>query len=173
VNLSAVVRLDYARSGVVWELDCPAETCVDESRDGAAELSQAAALPGSDTPRAAGRARVLVVEEEALVALELAQALAGAGHEVVGPAGSVRQALSLLKDAGCDAAVLDMQLGGETAEAIATQLARDGTPFLILSGNDRSQLPESLQRARLLTKPVRREALLAEVEGCLAHAAVL
>ena len=102
----------------------------------------------------------------------MAQTLAGAGHEVIGPAGSVRQALSLLKGASCDVAVLDIHLRGETAEPIATQLAREGTPFLVVSGYDQTQLPDAFEKARLLTKPVRREALLAEVEGCLARAAV-
>jgi two-component sensor histidine kinase len=169
MNLSGDVRLGYARSGVVWELDCPVEACIEEGGERTAEPLRDAVRPETVVPRSTGPRRVLLVEDEALVALELAQVLAGAGHEVVGPAGSVRQALSLLKDVSCDAAVLDVQLGGETAEAIAVQLAREGTPFLILSGYDRSQLPNAFQSARLLPKPVRREALLAEVEGCLAH----
>jgi CheY-like chemotaxis protein len=169
MNLSGDVRLDYARSGVVWDLDCPLEACIEEGGERTAEPLRDAVRPETVAPRATGPRRVLLVEDEALVALELAQALAGPGHEVVGPAGSVRQALSLLKDASCDAAVLDVQLGGETAEAIAVQLAREGTPFLILSGYDCSQSPNAFQSARLLPNPVRRETLLAEVEGCLAH----
>jgi hypothetical protein len=91
MNLSADVRLDYARPGVVWELNCPAEACIEESGEHAAESSRGAIRRDADAPQATGSGRILVVEDEALVALELAQVLAGAGHEVVGPAGSVRR----------------------------------------------------------------------------------
>ena len=99
--------------------------------------------------------RVLVVEDEPLLAFDIAQHLEGAGFEIVGPAASVRCALRLIGDIGCDAAVLDVNLGPETAEAVADELLRRGTPFLILSGYSRDQHPPIFHSVPSLTKPAR------------------
>lgn len=59
----------------------------------------------------------------------IAAALSDAGCDVIGPASTVAQALALIAEGGCDAAVLDANLGVETAEPIARQLIKSGTPF--------------------------------------------
>ena len=65
--------------------------------------------------------RVLVVEDDGLLALDIANQLTDAGLEVVGPATSVAKALELL-ETGCDVALLDVNLGKETAEPVAYKL---------------------------------------------------
>jgi DNA-binding response OmpR family regulator len=78
--------------------------------------------------------RVLVVEDDFLIAIDISQQLAGAGFEVVGPATSVAKALKLLAERGCDIAVLNVNLGDETSEPIARKLQSAGKPFVVLSG---------------------------------------
>ena len=78
--------------------------------------------------------RVLVVDDEALIALDVAQQLTDAGYEIIGPATTVTGALELLKKHGCDAAVLDARLGDETSEVIAQELQVIGKPFVEACG---------------------------------------
>jgi DNA-binding response OmpR family regulator len=118
-----------------------------------------------------GLPRVLVIEDEALVAMEIAQILCDAGFEVVGPAGKVDQALQLLSDFGCDAAVLDIRLGGETSEPIARMLAGRSTPFVLVSGYAEGRLPRGFENAALLTKPLRSELLVEHLRWCIARKA--
>ena len=90
--------------------------------------------------------RVLVVEDEPLIAFDVADHLREAGFEVVGPAASVSAALKLLESQGCDLAVLDVNLGRETAAPIADVLATKSLPFVALSGYSNDQLPEIFQK---------------------------
>ncbi len=102
-------------------------------------------------------ARVLVVEDEPLIAFDVADRLREAGFEVVGPVASVSAALKLLDSQGCDVAVLDVNLGRETAAPIADVLRTKSLPFVAVSGYSIGQLPEIFQRVPMLTKPVELE----------------
>lgn len=105
--------------------------------------------------------RVLVVEDEPLLAFDLAQHLTMAGYEVVGPAASVARALELIAGEGCDLAVLDINLGQETAEPIAAELKNRGAPFVTVTGYSVDQHPPAFQGVPSLTKPITPEDLLA------------
>jgi DNA-binding response OmpR family regulator len=111
--------------------------------------------------------RVLVVEDEAILAIDIAEQLSDAGFEIVGPAPSVAKALKLIKDVGCDIAVLDFNLRDETAESIAFELQGRDTPFLFLSGISRERLPPWCGGAILLPKPVKPDALVAALQQSL------
>ena len=111
--------------------------------------------------------RVLVVDDEALIALDVAQQLTDAGYEIIGPATTVAGALELLKKHGCDAAVLDARLGDETSEVIAQQLQLIGKPFVVLSGYSSEHLTSTFGNAPLLSKPPRGKSLLAALKECL------
>jgi DNA-binding response OmpR family regulator len=69
-----------------------------------------------------------------MIGLDISQQLADAGFEIVGPAMSVAKALRLVGQAGCDIAVLDVNLGGETCEPVARKLRESGKPFVVLTG---------------------------------------
>jgi DNA-binding response OmpR family regulator len=105
--------------------------------------------------------RVLVVEDDALLALDIAHHLQDAGLEVVGPATSVAKALKLVEAIGCDVAVLDVNLGNETAEPVARELRSRGTPFVVLSGYSSEQHPPEFRGAPMLSKPARPGDLVA------------
>lgn len=91
--------------------------------------------------------RVLVVEDEAMVAMMLEDMLADLGCEVVGPAADLRTGLEYALTAGLDAAVLDVNLSGEKAFPIADALAARGVPFVYATGYGRAGLrPEDGHR---------------------------
>jgi DNA-binding response OmpR family regulator len=105
--------------------------------------------------------RILVLEDEALIALDLAATLEDAGWEVIGPAGSVAAARRLIEAAGDpDLACLDLNIGSETSHALARELRARGVPLVFLSGRDSRALPDDLRDMPLLGKPVDEAALL-------------
>lgn len=106
-------------------------------------------------------ARILIVEDEAVLALDLSLQLADAGFDVVGPASSSEEALKLLHSVGCDAALLDINLEGETSEPAAAALLALGVPFVSLTGYSAAERPAIFRHAPMLEKPVRTPALLA------------
>jgi DNA-binding response OmpR family regulator len=112
--------------------------------------------------------RVLVVEDDALLGLDIAQQLTDAGFDVIGPAISVAKALELMGRAGCDIAVLDVNLGSETAAPVAVELRTRGTPFIVLSGYSGNQHPRDFHGAPILAKPARPAELVATLLNALA-----
>jgi len=112
-------------------------------------------------------ARILIVEDSALLALDLGQALETAGFEVIGPALSVEQALALIENPGCDAAMLDINLRGSTSEQIAHKLLALAIPFVTLTGYASAQRPSIFDGIPAITKPVRLPELISELRRCL------
>lgn len=104
--------------------------------------------------------RVLVVEDEFLIASELGSALAGAGARLVGPCASAREALHLL-DAECvDIAVLDVLLADGDSSAVATRLHERGIPYVLATAAERDRISQPATGAPVLPKPTDFQALL-------------
>ena len=99
-------------------------------------------------------ARVLVVEDDFLIALELAATLSDAGAEVVGPSATVEAALSCAQDETLSAAILDIRLGSETVAPVARLLADHHVPFVFYTGQSKSD-PTSAEwpDCRVIAKP--------------------
>lgn len=113
----------------------------------------------------AGR-RVLVVEDEYLLADDLCRSLKAAGAEVVGPAPSVDRALGLLEAGPApDLAVLDVNLGGEPVLPVAEALAARGVRFALATGYDAWALPETLIDVPRCEKPVDARRLIEVLLG--------
>ena len=112
--------------------------------------------------------RVLVVEDEAIVAIDIADQLTEAGFSIVGPAPSVVRALKLIGNVGCDVAVLDVNLRDETAEPIAHELRSRRIPFLFLSSVSKDVLPLGFNDELLLAKPARSAVLVAALKSAIA-----
>lgn len=111
----------------------------------------------------AGR-RILVVEDEYLIADKVRRWLAAAGAEVVGPAPSVERALDLIN--GLDAAVLDVDLGdGDTVHAVAVRLDGLGVPYLFATGDVRLVDAQVHGDRPRLEKPFREADLLRSLAG--------
>lgn len=104
-------------------------------------------------------ARVLVVEDEMLVAIALEDHLTGLGCEVLGPVATVADALDLLGEASVDVAVLDVNLGGEAVFPVAEHLAGRAVPFVFATAYGVAGLPEGYLGRPLLEKPYAEAAL--------------
>lgn len=97
---------------------------------------------------------ILVVEDNALIARELAELLGEAGASVVGPAATVQRALELMADRAIELAVLDIALLGEqTSLELAQILAAQHIPFCFVSAYPGVLLPHALRSRPFLTKP--------------------
>jgi CheY-like chemotaxis protein len=107
--------------------------------------------------------RILVVEDEFLIALDIAGALEQGGHTVIGPLASIGDALQALEREKLDAALLDANLGGEPVGRLADALHQRGVPFAFVSGYGREQLPPAHRGAPLVRKPFTGADLLAVV----------
>jgi DNA-binding response OmpR family regulator len=111
----------------------------------------------------AGR-RVLLAEDEAVIALDIGDALRRAGYEMVGPAATAGEAERLAREEPLDAAVLDIGLRDGTAVAVADALAGRGVAFVFLTGYAAETVPARFRGRPVLGKPVAVERLPAARE---------
>ena len=107
--------------------------------------------------------RILVVEDEPLLALDVADILTDSGFTVIGPAATAATGLALLDRFDCHAAVLDIKLGNETSAPIAALLTEQSVPFVLLTGWLEEQVPEEFRGVPLLVKPIRPTDLVARL----------
>jgi DNA-binding response OmpR family regulator len=112
--------------------------------------------------------RILVVEDENLLAMELAWLVQEAGYAVLGPERSVAEALKVLRTMTVDLALLDVALGGETAFPLSSMLERLGVPFIFLTDNP-ALLPAEYCARPLVPKPWQPAALLSLIPQVLAR----
>lgn len=106
--------------------------------------------------------RVLVVEDEMLVALHVADMLSAAGCEVIGPALRVSDGVALVEGGEAPAfALLDINLGGEMSWPVARALVLRGIPFVFITGyvGEHAELPADLAGTCLLSKPLAEDDL--------------
>ena len=98
--------------------------------------------------------RILVVEDEPLLAMLLEESLAELGHDVVGCAASVDQAMLTIDGIELDFALLDFTLGDDATSApVAIRLRDEGVPFVYLTGHRSLPSNPDVPDAPLLTKP--------------------
>jgi CheY-like chemotaxis protein len=103
--------------------------------------------------------RVLVVEDEMLVAWVLQDMLWELGCTVIGPAARIPQALAMIRTEGIDAALLDVNLDGQLSYPIAEALSARGVPFAFSTGYDKSRIQQGYQGFPILQKPFHCSAL--------------
>ncbi|HEY1943656.1 MAG TPA: response regulator [Roseiarcus sp.] len=112
--------------------------------------------------------RILVVEDEFIIAADLQHRLERVGAVVIGPASSVERALALIaSEPDLDAAVLDMNLGGKMAYPVADALADRRLPFVFASGYGEAMLRERHPNAVNCDKPYEFRALAIALEGVM------
>lgn len=109
--------------------------------------------------------RVLIVEDEYVLAQSVSDHLTRAGCSVVGPVAAVDEALDLLSRHDLDCAIVDANLNGEFSTAVLEALAAQGVPAIILSGYDQAAMPDALRALPFLQKPVDESELLEMVAG--------
>ncbi|SMO85908.1 response regulator [Paracoccus laeviglucosivorans] len=149
--------VEWLPTGVVWKFSLPIADLKHPPRaSGAEEVAAAAPLPVGSI---AG-SRVLVIEDEPLVAMDIRQELQNAGVGAINVARSVRQALAHVQTAQIDIALLDGNLGGERVDEVAAALRGRGIPFCFVSGYGRDQLPQEFTDTPIVEKPFRTDSLI-------------
>jgi DNA-binding response OmpR family regulator len=115
--------------------------------------------------------RLLVVEDEALIAAKIARTLVQAGADVIGPIATVQGALDVLADTDTlDGALVDIDLRGQPAFTVCRRLARRRARFMFITGYERTSLPFPWSHALALRKPFVSAQLVAATLEMLAAA---
>ncbi len=107
----------------------------------------------------AGKRRVLLVEDEALVAMMIQDCLTEFGFYVIGPVCTISEAEAVAKDGQPDAAVLDINIGDGLVYSVAEILAARGVPFVFVTGYDAESVDSRFRDILVLQKPIDREML--------------
>ena len=159
-------ELESRSGGIAWQLaiNLPAETARMQRRR-ILQPREAAPPKSAHTPLEGKR--VLIVEDELVIGLELATILEATKVQVIGPANTLSAGRALIAKETLDAALLDINLGGERAEELAKELARARVPFAFLTGYGRETLPPTFQATALIAKPFHAEHILSELRHLL------
>jgi len=168
-------RLSYRADGICWDLvvALPQDENVEPpSSLGALEAVGRAGgvAKASGASNLAGR-RLLVVEDEALVALELSALLEQAGVEVIGPASNVREALEFVDRGGFEGVLLDANLGGQPVDEVAAALTRRNIAFVFVSGYGGENLPPGFAHIPHVSKPFKADEVLAAAASLMRETA--
>lgn len=97
--------------------------------------------------------RVLIVEDEYFLAADLEESLRSEGAEIVGPIYEFSQALAKVEEDGFDAAVIDINLRGQSAYPIADKLIEQRIPFVFATGYGQEALPSRFWEVKRFEKP--------------------
>jgi DNA-binding response OmpR family regulator len=119
------------------------------------------------TVRADQHRRILIIEDEPVLAFALEDVLIDNGFKIAGVARELGTALAIIESGVCDAAILDANLSGVSAAPAASALALRGVPFLVLSGYSSEQQPSAFSGAPRLQKPCRADRLIQTLRSIL------
>lgn len=97
--------------------------------------------------------RVLVLEDDLIIALDLEGVLIAAGYDVLGPVNTQSEALALIESGHPDVALIDINLGSEKAFEVADRLAARHIPFAFLTGHSDEILPSAHRMRHVIAKP--------------------
>jgi PAS domain S-box-containing protein len=162
-QLGGTVEIDWRHEGLQCTISVPHGSRAELSYLGASETT----LGASETTTAvqAGpvvigpRKRVLLLEDDGLIAMMMAQTLRELGFDVVGPFGKVNEAIAALDCQPIDAGILDINLAGEMAYPVARRLRAISVPFVFMTGYGLETIEERFPDVRVLQKPIEREIL--------------
>jgi CheY-like chemotaxis protein len=114
------------------------------------------------------RCRVLVVEDEAMIAMLVEDMVLDFGSEVVGPVATMDDAINLARSAELDAAILDINVGGSVIFPVADILSERGIPLIFATGYGSKGLPPRFQDSPTLPKPFSYQSLEEALRSALA-----
>jgi CheY-like chemotaxis protein len=113
--------------------------------------------------------RILLVEDEGLVAMSIEDMLADLGCQVTASAHTIDIAIDKAREGGFQCALLDVNLRGKEVFPVAEILCEQGIPFVFLSGYGRAALPEKFRARPVAAKPFQSEELAAALSAALAE----
>jgi two-component sensor histidine kinase/DNA-binding response OmpR family regulator len=157
-QLNGEVTFDWDPNGLQCSFSIPRRDMM-KSRQFSSSGKVAQLHGGMNGARIAGKPRVLLVEDEALVAMMIQECLAEFGYQVLGPISTASEAAAKVKDSQFEAAVLDINLGDGAVYPIADVLAARGVPFVFVTGYDADSVESRFRKIPVLQKPIEREML--------------
>jgi CheY-like chemotaxis protein len=156
--------IQYKNTGVTCQITMPLpELSLSPGTPASAE-DHSTFDPGADGALGLQGTRVIVVEDEPLVALDMESILIAAGCEIAGSAGSLEKAKALVARAQFDVALLDVNLGGDSVGELAAELTQRNVPFAFVTGYGREALPKGFQDMVAVRKPASQKELVAVVQ---------
>ena len=149
-------------NGMRWEISLPLEPDVGESKptEAAGPLSKAPQSGPTSASASINGRKFAVIEDEPLIAFEIASVLEDEHAHVVGPASTIGDALRIIDQERFDGALVDANLHGQSVGEIAAALAGKNIPFVFVTGYGREALPTGFAGARLLMKPFTSQQLI-------------
>jgi FixJ family two-component response regulator len=110
---------------------------------------------------------ILVVEDEAMTAIDVASIISMAGGRVIGPFQSVSQGFLFRRFKRIDAALLDISLNGESVFKLADAIAERGIPIVFLSGHSPDVLPTQYRQRHFLPKPCDTQSVISALKSAI------
>ena len=158
------VSMHFAEDGLKCRIDWPLAEAPQETVSTATmQFGDSSIVPTRISPSLTGK-RILIVEDEPLVAMDMQSMLSAAGCLPVGPAGTLREAKRLLAAEACDAALVDVNLKGQPIEDLLPSLRQAGVPFAFVTGYGPKVLSKTFEETVTISKPFTAEQLLAVTE---------
>jgi PAS domain S-box-containing protein len=151
-QLGGIVKFDWRTSGLRCTLSVPHDPSKESFRRVAIDLSHTEGTPAQDADP--NDKRVLLVEDEPLVSMMLADMLLAFGHKVDGPYSRFSDAILAAKSNNLQAGILDVNLGGEKTYAVADILATRKIPFAFVTGYGPDTIVSEFSHAPVLQKPI-------------------
>jgi two-component sensor histidine kinase len=156
--------IHFAEDGLKCRIDWPLAEAPQETVSTATmRFGDSSIVPTQVSPSLAGK-RILIVEDEPLVAMDMQSMLSAAGCVPVGPAGTLDDAKRFLAAKPCDAALVDVNLRGEPIEGLLPLLRETGVPFAFVTGYGPKVLSKTFEETVTISKPFTAEQLLAVTE---------
>ena len=156
-QLGGRAAFDWRQEGLQCVMSIPRSDRVEEAKfAGQVQREKEHAVPA---PKLVNGNRILLVEDEALVAMMMRDSLVELGFHVIGPFDRADDALACASDEPLDAAILDVNLGGDLVYPVAERLTRRDVPFVFVTGYDAENIDTRYAHVPVLQKPIEREVL--------------
>jgi PAS domain S-box-containing protein len=154
-QLGGKATFEWEPTGLQCTLSIPLFKSANEHGPNGGEQADPAATQAKRT----SNRRVLLVEDEALVAMMIQECLAERGHSVLGPISTASEALEAAREGDFDAAILDINLGDGMAYPVAEILSSRGVPFVFVTGYEADAVDGRFSGVPVLQKPIERQML--------------
>lgn len=109
--------------------------------------------------------RILVVEDDVFIAMDVEHMVGACGCEPVGPVSNVEAGLAAVRRSALDGAVLDVNLGDERVWPVADLLREHGVPLILATGYSTAEVPDRFKECDILHKPLNEGALFAALDA--------
>lgn len=148
--------------GIRWTIKLPMQnrTTARVAPQGVVASHSEARSGATPPPISLAGNRILIVEDEPLVGLDILAGLEGAHAQVEGPIGTLEKAIDIIEHRPLDGALLDANLHGRPVDEVASALTRRNIPFVFVTGHGPAGVPEAFRNVPILSKPFSHQQLI-------------